>query len=83
MSHPLPDMMQATMEKIRQMVDVNPVIGDPISTPDGVTIIPVSKVSFGFGVHERHDGRLRAIIRIRDTDYGRLFIYRERTIPFQ
>jgi len=49
MSHPLPDMMQATMEKIRQMVDVNTVIGDPISTPDGVTIIPVSKVSFGFG----------------------------------
>jgi len=49
MSHPLPDMMQTTMQKIREMVDVNTVIGDPIQTPDGVTIIPVSRVSFGFG----------------------------------
>ena len=49
MSHPLSDMMSTTMEKIRNMVDVNTVVGDPISTPDGVTIIPVSKVSFGFG----------------------------------
>lgn len=49
MSHPLSDMMGTTMEKIRSMVDVNTVIGNPITTPDGVTIIPVSKVSFGFG----------------------------------
>ncbi len=49
MSHPLSDMMGTTMEKIRSMVDVNSVIGDPIVLPDGVTIIPISKVSFGFG----------------------------------
>lgn len=49
MSHPLPNMLETTMAKIRDMVDVNSVIGDPITTPDGVTIIPVSKVSFGFG----------------------------------
>ena len=36
------------MEKIREMVDVNTIIGDPINTPDGTTIIPISKVSFGF-----------------------------------
>lgn len=48
MSHPLPDMLGISMEKIRSMIDVNTVIGDPITTPDGVTIIPVSKVSFGF-----------------------------------
>lgn len=36
------------MEKIREMVDVNTIIGDPISAPNGTTIIPVSKVSFGF-----------------------------------
>ena len=42
MSHPLSDMMGTTMEKIRSMVDVNTIIGDPIQTPDGVTIIPVS-----------------------------------------
>ena len=37
------------MGKIRDMVDVNTVIGDPITTPDGVTIIPVTKVSIGYG----------------------------------
>ena len=48
MSHPLPDMMSSSMGKIREMIDVNTIIGDPITTPEGVTIIPVSKVSFGF-----------------------------------
>ena len=49
MSQNLPNMLQDTISKIREMVDVNNVIGDPITTPDGVTIIPVSKVSVGFG----------------------------------
>lgn len=49
MSKNLPNMLQDTISKIREMVDVNSVIGDPITTPDGVTIIPVSKVSVGFG----------------------------------
>ena len=49
MSQNLPNMLQETISKIREMVDVNNVIGDPITTADGVTIIPVSKVSVGFG----------------------------------
>ena len=49
MSHKLPNMLETTIQKIREMVDVNSVIGQPITTPDGVTIIPVSKVSVGFG----------------------------------
>ena len=49
MSKNLPNMLQDTISKIREMVDVNSVIGDPITTPDGVTIVPVSKVSVGFG----------------------------------
>lgn len=49
MSEKLPNMLENTIQKIREMVDVNSVIGDPISTPDGVTIIPVSRVSVGFG----------------------------------
>ena len=49
MSQKLPNMLEATIQKIREMVDVNSVIGQPITTPDGVTIIPVSKVSVGFG----------------------------------
>ncbi|MBE6941464.1 MAG: sporulation protein YtfJ [Ruminococcaceae bacterium] len=49
MSKNLPNMLENTIAKIREMVDVNSVIGNPITTPDGVTIIPVSKVSAGFG----------------------------------
>ena len=49
MSQKLPNMLETTIQKIREMVDVNSVIGQPITTPDGVTIIPVSKVSVGFG----------------------------------
>lgn len=48
MSQTLPNMLHDTISKIREMVDVNSVIGDPITTADGITIIPVSKVSVGF-----------------------------------
>ena len=47
--HPIESMMNTTMEKIKTMVDASTMIGDPITTPDGTVIIPVSKVSFGFG----------------------------------
>src|SRR5574344_1179318 len=46
---PLNDLMRSTMEKLHEMVDTNTIVGEPISTPDGVTLIPISKVSFGFG----------------------------------
>ena len=49
MSQSLPNMLENTIAKLREMVDVNSVVGDPITTPDGVTIIPISKVSVGFG----------------------------------
>lgn len=47
--HPLGELMNVTMEKIKAMADVNTVVGEPISAGE-VTIIPLSKVSFGFGV---------------------------------
>ena len=46
--HPINGLMDTSMEKIRELVDVNTIIGDPITSPDGTIIIPVSKVSFGF-----------------------------------
>lgn len=46
--HPIEGLMGVTMQKIKEMVDVNTIIGEPVITPDGTTIIPVSKVSFGF-----------------------------------
>ncbi len=48
MDHPINSLMDTTMDKIKQMVDVNTIIGDPITSPDGTIIIPVSKVSYGF-----------------------------------
>lgn len=42
------DFVSATMEKVREMIDANTIIGQPIKTDDGITLIPVSKVSFGF-----------------------------------
>ena len=49
MSQKLPGMLEGTIQKIKEMIDVNSVVGEPIITADGVTIIPVSKVSVGFG----------------------------------
>ena len=45
--HPIEGMMGVTMEKIRQLVDANTIIGEPIMV-DGATIIPISRVTFGF-----------------------------------
>lgn len=47
--NPLSSLMQEGMEKVRAMVDTNAIVGEPISTPDGVTLIPISRVSMGFG----------------------------------
>ena len=48
MEHPIGGLMDTTMEKIKEMIDVNTIIGEPITSPDGTLIIPVSKVSYGF-----------------------------------
>ena len=45
----LKSMMVESMEKVMEMVDANNIVGEPITTPDGVTLIPVSRLSFGFG----------------------------------
>lgn len=47
-NQPLGNMMETAMDKIRSMVETNTVIGAPITTPDGMTSIPVSRVTFGF-----------------------------------
>ena len=40
--------LSTTIEKVRDLVDVSTIIGEPINLPDGLTIIPVSKVTYGF-----------------------------------
>jgi len=46
--HPIQGLMGVTMDKIKEMVDSNTIIGNPITTEDGTTILPVSRVTFGF-----------------------------------
>lgn len=70
--HPIENIMTTTMDSIRDMVDVNTVIGEPIATQDGSTVIPVSKVSFGF---VSGGGEYSVGARQRDNDG-------ERRLPF-
>lgn len=46
--HPIEGIMATTMESIRDMIDVNTVVGEPIATADGSTVVPISRVCFGF-----------------------------------
>lgn len=46
--HPIESLMKTAMENLKEMVDVNKIVGDAVETPDGSVIIPVSRVSFGF-----------------------------------
>lgn len=46
--HPIEGLMETAMESLKTMVDVNTILGDPVETPDGCVIVPVSRVSFGF-----------------------------------
>ena len=47
-NHPIEVLMETAMNSIKEMVDVNTIIGDPIETKNGMVIIPISKVCFGF-----------------------------------
>ena len=76
---PLRDVMNSTMEKVREMVDANNIVGAPITTPDGVTLIPISRVSFGFGsgggTYGQTSERFGAVVKrrsrnLRDDNFG-------------
>lgn len=57
--HPIESLMGVSMDNIKDMVDVNTVIGDPVQTQDGSTIIPISRVAFGFVAGRRRIRRQR------------------------
>ena len=46
--HPINEIAETTLSKIKEMIDVNTIVGTPITTPDGITLIPITKVTFGF-----------------------------------
>ncbi len=71
--HPIEGLMTTTMESIRDMVDVNTVVGDAVQTPDGSTVIPISRVSFGFvagGAEYASGGRAVAERRADSMPFG-------------
>ena len=47
--NPSGELMQTTMENVKNILQVDTVVGDPIVTPDGITLVPISKISIGFG----------------------------------
>ncbi|CAM4181756.1 spore protein [Bacillus manliponensis] len=49
MEHPIQGLMKAAMENLKEMVDVNTIVGEPVPTADGGVVLTVSKVAFGFG----------------------------------
>lgn len=65
--HPIESLMTTTMESLRDMVDVNTVIGEAITTSDGATLIPISRVSFGFVAGGGEYGESQARQKSADT----------------
>lgn len=65
--HPIEGLMSTAMQSIKEMVDVNTIVGEPVQSPDGTVIIPISRVTFGFaaggsefrGVFEEEKGAER------------------------
>ena len=77
MEHPIGTLMQTAMASIKDMVDVNTVIGDPVVASSGATIIPISKVSFGFatggadfGGHEKETEKANTTVTDRKSNFG-------------
>ena len=48
-NNPIGELMQSTMDNVKNILKVDTVVGDPIYTPDGITLVPISKISVGFG----------------------------------
>ncbi|NLJ81053.1 MAG: sporulation protein YtfJ [Firmicutes bacterium] len=63
--HPIQGLMATAMDSIKNMVDVNTVVGDPVETVDGSVIIPISRVSFGFAAG---GGEYECISRRSESD---------------
>ncbi|MCL1835044.1 MAG: GerW family sporulation protein [Oscillospiraceae bacterium] len=45
---PVSEVVETTIQKIKEIVETNTIVGEPITTADGITLVPVSKLSFGF-----------------------------------
>ncbi|WP_418789976.1 GerW family sporulation protein [Phosphitispora sp. TUW77] len=79
--HPIEGLMKTAMESIKEMVDVNTIVGNPVETPDGSVIIPVSKVACGFAAG---GGEFESDVRQHDNGTGSGSTQKENgiTMPF-
>ena len=59
-NNPIGEMMRSTMENVKNILKVDTVVGDPIVTPDGITLVPISKISVGLGGRGVEIGNKRA-----------------------
>ena len=59
--HELENLMRSTMENLRDMIDVNTVVGDVVETSDGTSIVPISKVTFGFASGGSEFGKIEQL----------------------
>ena len=68
--HPIKGLMETAMKSIKDMVDVNTIVGNPVETPDGTVIIPLSKVSFGFASGGSEFGPKSQIAPEANSNFG-------------
>lgn len=69
-NHPIEGLMKTAMDSIKDMIDVNTIIGNPIKSSNDVTIIPISKVCFGFasGGSEFNSGTINEYKRKKEEE---------------
>ena len=76
-NNPISNLMQSTMENVKNMLKVDTVVGDPIVTPDGITLVPISKVSVAFGGGGVEFGAKK---EGADKPYGGFLVIKEGTV---
>lgn len=71
-NHPIDSLMVTAMSSLRDMIDVNTIVGDTVETPDGTVIIPVSKVCFGFaaGGSEFNSNKINKFVEEYKLPFG-------------
>lgn len=71
-NHPIDSLMVTAMSSLRDMIDVNTIVGDTVETPDGTVIIPVSKVCFGFaaGGSEFNSNKMNKFVEEYKLPFG-------------
>ena len=67
---PIAELVATAMNSIKEMVDVNTIVGEPVETSDGTVIIPISRVSFGFGAGGTEFSGKASAVQGNDTNFG-------------